>query len=205
MLATILSSRIRAEIFRLLFGPSPLDLHVREIERRSGLSLGTVRQELRKLERLDLLQSRPDGNRLYYRANPLHPLYSVIRDLVVKTAGLVEVLKGALAGLDIDLAWVFGSVARRNEGAESDVDLMVVGRAGLRELTAALQPATDKIGREVSPYVMSPAEFTHRLQQRDHFLRGVLDSERLFVIGSPDELESMAGLRLADRPPNQPG
>jgi DNA-binding transcriptional ArsR family regulator len=69
LLAEILSSRVKAEIFRLLFGLSPKELHLRELERQSGLAVGTVRQELQRLVRLDLVAARRDGNRLYYRAN----------------------------------------------------------------------------------------------------------------------------------------
>jgi uncharacterized protein len=97
-LSVILSSRVRAEIFRLLFGLEMKELHLREMERQAGLSLGTIRQDLQKLVKLDLVKSRRDGNRLYYRANTEHPLHAEIRQLVLKTAGLTEIFKGA--GLD---------------------------------------------------------------------------------------------------------
>jgi DNA-binding transcriptional ArsR family regulator len=88
LLAEILSSKIRSEIFRMLFGVNGEALHVREIERRSGLTIGTIQQELKKLVRLDLIKKRKDGNRLYYEANREHPIYPDIRNLVLKTVGL---------------------------------------------------------------------------------------------------------------------
>ena len=87
LLSRILTSRVRAEIFRLLFGPVQRELHIREIQRRSGLAVGTVRQDLRKLEEIDLVCSRRDGNRLYYCANAEHPLYPELHGLVNKTSG----------------------------------------------------------------------------------------------------------------------
>ena len=81
LLSDILSSRGRAEIFRLLFGVSSQELHLRELQRRSGLALRTVQQELEKLERMELLVARRDGNRVYYSANVAHPLYADIRRL----------------------------------------------------------------------------------------------------------------------------
>ena len=96
-LAELLSSRARAEIFRLLFSGTGEELHVRKIERRSGLNDSTLRQELRKLVRLDLVQSRRDSNRVYYRAKTESPLYPEIRNLVLKTSGLADVLRSALA------------------------------------------------------------------------------------------------------------
>ena len=93
ILAELLSSKIRAEIFRILFGTRDESLHMREIERRTGFTMGTVQHELKKLHRLDLIKKNRDGNRLYYEANKNHPLYSEIKKIVLKTVGLVDVLR----------------------------------------------------------------------------------------------------------------
>src|SRR4030043_2395229 len=106
-MAGLLSSRARAEIFRLLLSGTGEELHVREIERRSGLNDSTIRQELTKLVRLDLVQSRRDSNRVYYRAKTENPLYPEIRNLVLKTIGLADVLKSALVDTRIRAAFVF--------------------------------------------------------------------------------------------------
>src|SRR5208337_5162527 len=78
ILAKILCSRVRAEIFRILFGFTDKEMHLREINRKAELSLETIRQDLNKLVKLDLVAARRDGNRLYYRANQEHPLYPEI-------------------------------------------------------------------------------------------------------------------------------
>jgi DNA-binding transcriptional ArsR family regulator len=85
LLSEILSSKIRADIFRLFFGVSDNELHMREIERRSGYAIGTIQSELRKLLRLDLVSKRKDGNRTYYRGNKDHPLFLDIQRLVFRT------------------------------------------------------------------------------------------------------------------------
>src|SRR5204862_8335352 len=102
---------VKAEIFRLLFGVAANELHVRAIERQSGLADATVRQELKRLLRLGVIESRIDGNRTYYRADTRHPLYPDIRNMVLKTNGLGEVLHQALVSSDIKLAFIFGSLA----------------------------------------------------------------------------------------------
>ena len=89
LLAEILSSKVRAELFRLLFDSHTPKLHMREIERQSHLVIGTIQQDLKKLAGLDLITSHRDGNRLYYRANSNHPLFQEIKNLVVKTTGIV--------------------------------------------------------------------------------------------------------------------
>jgi DNA-binding transcriptional ArsR family regulator len=191
ILEEILSSRVRAEIFRLLFGLHTHDLHVREIERRSGLTIGTIRQELKNLQRLDLVKARRDGNRLYYRSNTEHPFYTDIRNLVLKTSGLVEVLKNALDREGVRMAFVFGSVARNQENACSDVDLIIIGDAGLREVTTWLAGIPEQIGREINPHCMTVKEFVQRKRSEDHFLTNVLESPKLFIKGTKDELAAM--------------
>jgi len=190
-LSGILSSRVRAEIFRLLFGLNEKELHMREMERQAALSLGTIRQDLQKLVKLDLVKARRDGNRLYYRANTENPLFPEIRNLVLKTAGLVEVIKSALDREGIEVAFIFGSLARSKERAESDVDLMVIGTIGLRSLSSRLAGVSEQIGREINPHALSIEEFRRRKQNGNHFLSNVIESPKLFIIGSENDLEAM--------------
>ena len=193
ILAEILSSKIRAEIFRNLFGVKPeAALHMREIERRTGFAIGTVQTELKKLHRLDIISRVKDGNRVYYRANTVHPLYTTIHELVLKTSGLADVIKNALDNeKSIKVAFVFGSLARQEENANSDVDLMVVGDIGLRKLTGLLMDVAGKIGREINPHVFSEKEFIKRKKGQDHFLNQVLESPKIFIVGTENELAEM--------------
>jgi predicted nucleotidyltransferase len=190
-LIDIVSSRVKAEILRILFGLSRPELHLRELVRQSGLSLGTVQQELQRLTRIGLVSSRKDGNRIYYRANSQHPLCPEIRSLVLKTDGLVGVLEQALQGDDVALAFVFGSVARGEAGPESDVDIMVVGSISLRRLTQLLSGLSEKLGREINPHAMTLDEFAERKKKGEHFLTSVLNSLKVFVKGTEHELETM--------------
>jgi DNA-binding transcriptional ArsR family regulator len=190
-LADILSSRVRAEIFRLLFGLTEKELHLREVSRQAGLSLGTIRQDLQKLQKLDLVKARRDGNRLYYQANTEHPLYPEIRKLVLKTADLVEILKSVLGRKGVRVAFVFGSLASNREKAASDVDLMVIGAVSLRALSGWLSGLSEKIGREINPHTMTEEEFRRRKERGDHFLENVLESSKLFIVGNEYDLEAM--------------
>ena len=194
ILGELLSSRIRAEIFRNLFGiASDSALYMRELERRTGFAIGTVQTELKKLQRLDIITSVKDGNRVYYRANTAHPVYPEIRALVLKTSGLADVIVNALGNeTGIRVAFVFGSFARQEEKAGSDVDLMVVGDIGLRKLTGLLMNVSGKIGREINPHVFSEKEFVKRKKDQDHFLNQVLEAPKIFIIGTEHELAEMA-------------
>lgn len=183
---------VRAEAFRLLFGPDSRDLHLRELCRLSKLGLGPWQRELAKLEKLDLIHRRVDGNRRSFRANQEHPLYPELASLVAKTSGLREVLVKALEGAKgVRVAFVFGSLARGVGQAASDVDLMVIGEIGLRAIAPRLRPAINSIGREINPVVMSPAGFSSKIKGGDAFLRNVMAAEKLFIVGGPDELAEM--------------
>jgi predicted nucleotidyltransferase len=191
LLVELLSSRVKAEIFRLLFRRPDAELHLRELTRQTGLTVGTVRQELQRLTRLGITEARKDGNRICYRANPKHPLYPDLRNLVLKTSGLADVLGEALEHPGIRLAFVFGSIARNEDRAHSDVDLMVIGDITLRQLTKLLSGVSARIGREINPHAMNAEEFTRRKKARDHFITTVLAAPKLFVKANDDELKAM--------------
>lgn len=190
-LEKLLSSKVKAQLFRILFDGVGSQVHVRELERRSGLAVSTVRQELKRLSSLDLLEALADGNRTYYRANKQHPLYSDICNIVLKTSGLVDVLREALGHDQIRIAFVFGSTGREEEKACSDIDLMVIGSISLRHLSKCLSGVAERLGREINPHVLTVEEFGRRKRKRDHFLSSVLSSPRLYVIGNNHELEAM--------------
>lgn len=190
-LAVIVASRVKAEIFRLLFGLRRPELHLREIVRQSGLSLGTVQQELKGLTSVGLLKSRRDGNRVYFCANPDHPAHRELSALVIKTNGLAGVLGKALTDPEVQLAFVFGSIARGETHAESDVDLMVIGSIGLRGLTKLLSGVAEVVGREINPHILTSEEFRERKRSKDHFVTSVLAAPMLFVKGTEHELAAM--------------
>lgn len=190
-LVDIVSSRVKAEILRLLFGLRQPELHLRELVRQSGLSLGTVQQELRRLTRVGVVTARKDGNRVYYRANSLHPVHGDLCSLVLKTDGLAGVLHHALMDDQITLAFVFGSIARGETHAESDVDLMIIGTIGLRRLTQLLSGVAERLGREINPHIFTMEELKERKRKGDHFVTAVLGSPKLFVKGTEHELKTM--------------
>ena len=175
-----------------MFGVTPQKLHLHELHRRTRLSLGAVRQDISKLIKLGLVLRSKDGNRVYFVANDHHPLFSDIRSLVLKTSGLADVLKAALKIKGIDLAFIFGSVARGTEGSDSDLDLMVVGDIGLRKLTEALSGVSETVKREINPHVMTGEEFSRRIKSKEHFISTVMDAPKIWIKGSDDELAGMS-------------
>ncbi len=190
-LLSIIFPRVRAEVLRLLFAHGGKELHLRDLARKSGLALGTMQGELEKLSQADLVTSRPDGNRRYYRANTSHPIFVDLQQIVLKTAGLRDVLSDALAGVNgIEVAFVFGSLASGDGKAASDVDLLVIGDVSLRTLAPLLRVASEKLGREINPVTLTSDEF-RKGQKNIPFLVDVLGKPKLFVKGGADELERL--------------
>jgi uncharacterized protein len=191
LLSEILSSGVRAEFFRLLFGFNSAEIHLREIQRLSGFAIGSVRQEASKLVRLGLILRRKDGNRVYFQASRNHPLYRDIHNITLKTSGVVDLLRAALGQLPVRFAFVFGSMASGAERPESDIDLFVVGQTGLRALVKALKQCPELTGREINPNIMTEKEFVKRRNEREHFVTSVLKLPKLMIVGTENELAGM--------------
>jgi predicted nucleotidyltransferase len=165
--------------------------YFRDLANHLGLRPSSLTRELKNLTDAGILRRRKDGNRVYYQADPACPFLPEIRGLLLKTAGLVDVLREALRPVmdEIVSAFVYGSVARGEELAESDIDLMVIGNTSRFELTKPLRQAERQLARPVNSTVYKPAEFAKKVASDDHFVRAVLDKEKLFVVGNERELE----------------
>jgi len=190
-LSQFFSSRVKAEVFRLLFGPKPLELHAREIARRAQLNEATVRQELKKLADMGIIEARRDANRVYYRARTEHQLYPEIRSIVLKTSGLADILRAALGKADVRTVFGCGSLPSGEENSSSDVDLMVIGSVSLREVSKLLSGVAERLSREINSHVMDEKEFVRRREAGDRFLGAILRAPKLFVIGDEHELAKL--------------
>jgi len=188
ILSEILSSRVRADIFQQLFDYRCQELHMRAIERKSCVTFNSIRQELKRLSRLDLVTSRRDGNRLYYKANTSHPLHAILLELVTKTVGFVALLGMALTHPEIQFAFIFGSQTKNKEIAESDLDIVIIGDLGLREFSHLISGQEEQIGREINPQIYSREEFRKRRAAGDHLISKILTGEKIFIIGTEHEL-----------------
>jgi predicted nucleotidyltransferase len=191
ILADILSSRVRAEYFKIFFGIHSNEFHLREIERISGFAIGTVRQEAKKLERLELITKRVDGNRTYYKANRNHPLFIALHNLVLQTSGLVDVFKESLNDERIMFAFIFGSLAKGTENTESDIDLFIIGNLGLRDVSKLIKKPANFFKREINPHVMNSTEFKKRIIEKEHFVSNVMNSPKLMIIGNENDLTNL--------------
>jgi predicted nucleotidyltransferase len=168
--------------------------YVSELARRLGVPSSSLQRELQDLTEAGILKSHRQGRMVYYQANGESPLFPDLRGLLLKTAGLVDILADALKPLrtKIPLAFVYGSIASGQERSDSDIDLMVVGDISPVDLAVPLRHARELLGREINPTVYSSAEFRKKRMAKDHFLTEVLTKPRLLVLGSEHELDKAA-------------
>ncbi len=169
--------------------------HVRELARLTGTTPGTLHKELSRLAGVGLLRREKQGNQVRYQANRECPVFTELASLFRKTSGLVDVLAEALRQLHPapDLALVFGSLARGEENARSDVDLLLIADCGFGDTIKALHPAQAVLQREINPVLYTAVEFARRIEAGDGFTLNILASPKLFVIGTADDLGKFAG------------
>ena len=197
--ASALFGKTRRSVLALLYTRPEQALHLRAISRAVGGGLGAVQRELQRLAAAGILLRRVSGQQVYYQANQECPIFSELRDLVIKSVGVADVLRLALEPLAdrIQVAFVYGSLARGAVGPASDVDVLIVGRVTFAEAVAALAQPQETLGREVNPAVYPPAEFGRKLLGGNHFLNTVIHEPKVFLIGDEHGLAELAAQRLA--------
>lgn len=186
-------AQYRRKALALLLLRPDRPLHVREIARMTASSAGTMAKELDQLQKAGILQKLQVGNQVQFSANTNHPVFLELSGLLRKTVGLADVLVEALADVAdrIEVAFVFGSVARGAELAHSDVDLAVIGEVEFGQLLGALYPAQQTLQREINPKIYSPREWASKLKSGSSFLREVVAKPKIFLIGNQHDLDRL--------------
>ena len=192
ILNTLIGSKGKVALLSALLDGKQRRIHIRELARNSGLSAPSLMREAKSLVRIGLLREERDGNRVDYLANVDSPLYTSLSELVCRTTGPELALRESFAESDNDIVFIYGSRAKGNERTDSDYDVFVIGREGLRKTAARVGEVANRIGIEVNPYVMATKEFKQRLSVGDHFLSEVMASPKIFLKGDEDELARLA-------------
>ncbi len=194
MLETILGSKLRVKVLGWLFTHPDERYFVRQLTSLLREDSTNVSRELIRLEKTGVLVSTKEGKQKYYQANRKSPIYDELHGLIVKTTGVVDVLRSALAPSAgrIKVAFVFGSIASGNEDKTSDIDVMVVGAISFGDVVSLLSSAEEKLGREINSVVSPISEFKQKVRDDHHFVKTVLEDEKIFLIGDEGELRELA-------------
>lgn len=189
-LAATLFSDYRRRVLGLLLLRPEEHFHVREISRLSGVPAGSLHRELRLLADAGLLTRHAAGNQVRYQADHNCPIFTELAGIFRKTSGLVDVIRLALLPMAdrVTAAFVFGSVAKGDERAVSDIDVCVVGTVSFSEVVLALADMHGKLGREINPVVMAHEQFIAKLDSGEQFITRIMSEPKLFLIGNEDDL-----------------
>lgn len=183
-------NKYRRKVLALLLVKPERWLHLRELARLSEASPGTLKKELDALTHAGLLKMQKVGNQTQFSANPDHPIHPELLALVSKTIGMHDLLATALQSLEkqIEVAFVFGSMANGTDTAGSDVDVMVIGEATFGQVADVMFDLQGALGREINPKVMTRSEWIEKKNSRNPFVLEILNKPKIFLKGSNDEL-----------------
>jgi uncharacterized protein len=161
-----------------------------DLARHIGVPPSSLQREMHSLVQAGILLRRREGKQVYFRPDPNCPVLPELQGLMTKTLGLVDVLRKILTPFkkSIQVAFVYGSIARCEELSESDVDLMIIGDVTLADLSPALQKAEARLARQVNPTLFSREEFSKKLSQGHHFLKTVMGNDKFFVLGGENDV-----------------
>jgi uncharacterized protein len=192
-LSHVLFGQTRRAILVLLYGHADQEFYLRDLVRKAGTSLGATQRELEQLTNAGIVNRIRRGRQVYYQANPRNPIFLELKSILTKTVGAHDVVKEALLPLAdrVQLAIIYGSIARNEEKASSDVDLLVVGDVGFNEVVSSLGEAEKRLSREINPTVYQVEEFRAKRKAKNHFLSAVLRQKKVFVMGDENELRRL--------------
>ena len=166
----------------------------RDLAKHLGLTASSLQREMSSLKAVGILESKRDGNRIYYSANTKCPIFKELQGLFIKTHGLKDIVDEFLNRnkKNIKFAFIYGSIARGEEVSESDVDLMIIGDLSLTDFGKKLNNLEEKLRREVNPTIYSEKEFRDKLKD-NHFIKEVIRDKKIFVIGTYEEFKEIFG------------
>jgi len=190
IIADALFTKSQQRVLSLLFGKPDASFYTNEIVRQASMGRGTITRELEKLASSGLVTVTKAGNQRHYQANQESPVYKELSGIVRKTFGIADVLKQALQPVNekLELAFVYGSVAKGTETFDSDIDLMLIG-GGLNynEVIELLMPAEESLQREINPTLFTQKEYQNRLEDGQSFLQRVMDQPKIMIKGEIDD------------------
>jgi predicted nucleotidyltransferase len=194
ILQAFFTSETRIDILTYIFTHPGETFYHNQLQKEFGKQTSQLHRELVSLEETGFLNSVKEGNQKKYSVNQEFPFYEELKGIFLKTAGLGDILKEALAPLAgrITAAFIFGSFANGQEDSESDIDLMVIGDVTLSEISPLITLSEEHLSREVNPTVYSPADFKKKREDNNNFIINILNSGKIFLIGNEHVIEDIS-------------
>ncbi|WP_211452081.1 nucleotidyltransferase domain-containing protein [Collimonas antrihumi] len=190
-LADALFSKVQQRVLGLLFVNADRSFYTNEIVRFVDSGIGVVQRELEKLTASGLVTTKKIGNQKHYQASRDTPIFEELRGIMLKTVGLADILRTALLPLSdkIHAAFVYGSIAKGNDTAKSDIDVFIISdNVAYADLYSLLSTSEAELARPVNPSIYSMNELERKLMEKNAFVLRVFEQPKIFLLGSPDAL-----------------
>ena len=191
-LADALFPKVRQRVLAVLFAKPDQSFYANEIISIAQSGTGAVQRELADLSEAGLITVTKVGNQKHFQANTKSPVYAELRGLVLKSVGLVDVLRRALDPLadHIEIAFIYGSLANQTDKTQSDVDVLLVSATlSYSEVFAGLEIASQQLKRNINPTLYTPDEFAQRLDQDQAFITRVMQQPKIWLIGQLEQTD----------------
>lgn len=193
MLKNLFSSEVRIQLLNKFLMNPEQEFYLRELSNLYKISPRSVSLELQNLERIELIKKRISGKQHFYSINRQHPLYGDLRNIFIKTFGFKNLLQKYLEPYksQISYCFIYGSIAKGNSKANSDLDLMIIGDVPSRKISGDFLKAGEELNREVNFSIFSESEFVSRLRNNDHFITTLIKEPKIFIIGDSIEFSRL--------------
>ena len=192
---SLFSSDVLVKMLTLFLLNPEQEYYQAEIHQRLGGNLRNTQKMLLRLEEMELISHYKRGKMSYYRANREHPLFEDLKRLFMKSVAIGDLIRENIQPManKIQLAFVFGSYAKGEEAAHSDIDLFLIGDLSLKEISEVMGPITETLGREVNPVIYTETEFRKRYEDNNRFVQELLSCPKIWLIGNEHDLEAVVG------------
>jgi predicted nucleotidyltransferase len=185
--------KTKRSLLALMFLHPEERFYIREIEKLTQVSQGALQRELKSMVEMGILQAEKKGRQTFYFANKANPIYSELHSIVFKTFGVADVLKKALKSIEskIETAFIYGSVAKDEDTARSDIDLFIISDIDFGNISVSLSKYEETLGRPINLYTITPNEFKTKLKGKNHFISSVIKAQKIMLIGSEDDIRRL--------------
>lgn len=193
LIGDALFTKTQQQIFALLYGRPQKSFYLKEILRMTGMGVATIKNELDSFLSSGILSMTKIGNQHHYQANPDCPIYDELINIVRKTFGIADVIKNACEPIQdqMDLAFIYGSIAKGEETADSDIDLLVISELTFAEVMNNLTEAEQTLTRKINPSIYTKKQIQSKIKQKNSFITRVLKQPKLWVLGAADDIKKL--------------
>ena len=188
-ITNIFKSKTRKALLRLYFSKPESEYYLRELERILEIPVSMIRKELLRLEEDGMFMSKKKGNLTYFYLNKTYPLFDEFKSIVFKTIGIKGSLKGILDNTKgVEIAFIYGSFAKNEENAKSDIDLFIMGKVDEDELVEEISRLEKIIKREINYSLYTKDDLNKKKKEKDSFILDLIDSPKVFLLGDKNDL-----------------